>query len=222
MCAAPLTLAYFASFEFFAHAPLAGALPEPETSVVLLALAAGLGRRSRRARRKSLPPPTKGGKVGPAGKRAIVSLLERGGSIRSFHVAVADKATVQKIVTENVAHEARLHTRESKLYGDATKHVAAHETVRHSAKEYVRGPKGPDRIHTNNAEGFFGVFKRGMRGIYQHCGEQHLQRYLDEFAFRRNARSKLGVEDTRRAVLAIKGASGKHLTYRRTDAGQDA
>ena len=86
-----------------------------------------------RPRRKSLPPPTKGGKVGPAGKRAIVALVERGGSVRSFHVAVADKATVQKIVTENVAREARLHTDESKLYDDTRNHVAAHEAIHQTA-----------------------------------------------------------------------------------------
>ena len=78
----------------------------------------------------------------------------------------------------------------------------------------MRGPKGPDRIRTNNAEGFFGVFKRGMRGIYQHCGEQHLQRYLNEFSFRHNTRSKLGIEDHERAVLAVKGIEGKRLTYK--------
>ena len=79
--------------------------------------------------------PTKGGRSGPAHKRAIVSLVERGGSVRSFHVAVADEDNVNRIVTENVAREARLHTDESKLYGDAKKHVAEHETVSHSAKE---------------------------------------------------------------------------------------
>ena len=162
-----------------------------------------------RPRRKNLPPPTKGGKVGPAGKRAIVSLVERGGSVRSFHVAVADKATVQKIVTENVARESRLHTDESRLYGDATKHVASHETVKHSAKEYARGD-----VHTNSAEGFFSIFKRGMRGIYQHCKEKHLHRYLAEYDFRYNHRVKLGYSDTARAMAALRGAEGKRLTYR--------
>jgi transposase-like protein len=94
--------------------------------------------------RGRIPQPTKKGRSGPADKRAIVALVERGGSVRSFHVAVADKATVQKIVTENVAREARLHTDESRLYGDATKHVAEHETVKHSAGEYVRYVRGPE------------------------------------------------------------------------------
>lgn len=128
-------------------------------------------------------PPTKGGRSGPANKRAIVSLVERGGSVRSFHVAVADKETVRKIVAGNVARESRLHTDESKLYAGADKHFAAHETVKHSAKEYARGD-----VHTNSAEGFFSIFKRGMRGIYQHCREKHLHRYLAEYDFRYNHR----------------------------------
>ncbi len=84
----------------------------------------------------------------------------------------------------------------------------SHERVRHGAGEYARGD-----VSTNTVEGFFGVFKRGMRGTYQHCGEQHLQRYLDEFDFRYSNRAKLGVSDTERAALAIKGAKGKRLTY---------
>ncbi len=157
-------------------------------------------------------PPTKGGRSGPANKRAIVSLVERGGSVRSFHVAVADKETVRKIVSGNVARESRLHTDESKLYAGADKHFAAHETVKHSAKEYVRGD-----VHTNSAEGFFSIFKRGMKGIYQHCREKHLHRYLAEYDFRYNHRVKLGYGDMERTVAAVKGAGGKRLTYRQPD-----
>src|SRR5258708_6295398 len=79
------------------------------------------------------------GRRGPMDKRPILALVERGGKVRTFHVPVADKATVHKIVTDNVARETRLHTDESKLYGDAAKHFAAHETVKHTDKEYVRG-----------------------------------------------------------------------------------
>ena len=140
-------------------------------------------------------PFTKGGKTGPAGKRAIVSLVERGGNVRSFHIPTADKESITKIVTENVAREARLMTDESKLYFRAKEHVAKHNTVKHSADEYVRGD-----IHTNSVEGFFGIFKRGMRGIYQHCAEKHLHRYLLEFDFRYNARK---ITDIERAALAI-------------------
>lgn len=81
--------------------------------------------------------------------------------------------------------------------------------MKHSAKEYARGD-----VHTNSAEGYFSIFKRGMTGVYQHCAEKHLHRYLAEYDFRYNTRSKLGIEDGERAALAIKNATGKRLTYR--------
>lgn len=146
---------------------------------------------------------------GPANKRAIVALVERGGRSRVFHVGNADKATVAKILRENVAEETRLHTDESRLYTGADAAFETHETVRHSAGEYVRGD-----VHTNSAEGFFGVFKKGMTGVYQHCGEKYLQRYVTEFEFRHNTRAKLGFSDGDRAALSIKGAVGKRLTLR--------
>lgn len=154
---------------------------------------------------------TKKGKSGPANKRAIVALVERGGSVRTFHVAVADKGTVRKIVSDNVSRESRLHTDESRLYHGSDAHFASHETVKHSAKEYVRGD-----VHTNSAEGYFSIFKRGMKGIYQHCAEKHLHRYLAEFDFRYNTRTALGFTDGERAALAMKGIEGKRLTYRPT------
>ncbi|MCC6946881.1 MAG: IS1595 family transposase [Bradyrhizobiaceae bacterium] len=141
--------------------------------------------------------------------RPIVALVERGGSVRSFHVPVADKATVQRIVAENISRESRLHTDESPLYRGTASFFAKHETVRHSRKEYVR-----DDIHTNSAEGYFSIFKRGMRGIYQHCKEKHLHRYLAEYDFRYNHREKLGYNDGDRAAIAVKGIEGKRLTYR--------
>lgn len=165
--------------------------------------------------RGRIPTPVKSGKPGPADKRAIIALVERGGKVRTFHPGVADKHTVQKIVEENVARETRLHTDESRLYGDVTKHVASHETVKHSIKEYVRGD-----VHTNAAEGFFSLFKRGMRGIYQHCSEKHLHRYLAEYDFRYNHRIRLGWNDTGRTMAAIRNAEGKRLTYRKPDISQ--
>jgi transposase-like protein len=150
------------------------------------------------------------GSRGPKDKRAILALVERGGSVRSFHIPIADQATVQKIVSENVARESRLHTDESKLYFNAGAIVAAHETVRHTAGEYVRGD-----VTTNNVEGYFSVFKRGMRGTYQHCGEKHLHRYLAEFDFRYNTRTKLGFNDLMRAEALASGIQGKRLMYRR-------
>jgi hypothetical protein len=151
-------------------------------------------------------------KRGPRNKRAVVALVERGGSVRTFHVAVADQLTVRKIVTDNVARESRLHTDESKLYFGVSKEFASHETVKHTAKEYVRGD-----VHTNSAEGYFSIFKRGMKGIYQHCAEKHLHRYLAEYDFRYNTRTRLGFNDGERAALAVKGAEGKRLTYRQPD-----
>jgi hypothetical protein len=152
--------------------------------------------------------PYKVGSRGPRDKRPIVALVERGGKVRSFHVAAADKVNVSKIVMDNIAKESRLHTDESRLYFGADAHFASHETVTHSRKEYVRGD-----VHTNSAEGFFSIFKRGMKGIYQHCDEKHLHRYLAEYDFRYNHRVRLGYNDGDRAALAVKGAAGKRLTY---------
>ena len=149
---------------------------------------------------------------GPSFKRPVVALVERGGKARVFHVAVADGETVRKIVLDNVDPASRLHTDESRLYKGADAVFAKHETVKHSAGEYARGD-----VTTNSVEGFFGVFKKGMVGVYQHCGEKHLSRYVDEFAFRHNTRTALGFNDADRAALAIQGAAGKRLTYRRTD-----
>ncbi len=157
------------------------------------------------------------GKFGPAGKRPIVSLVERGGRVRSFHVEGATKEKVAKIVRDNVAKESRLHTDESNLYPAIGKEFAAHETVRHSADEYVRGD-----VHTNSAEGFFGLFKKGMKGVYQHCGEKHLHRYLAEFDFRYNHRVRLGYGDIERTMLAVKGAEGKRLTYNQSNGSRMA
>lgn len=165
-------------------------------------------------RRKRLGPPTKSGRSGPGQKRPIVALVERGGEVRVTHMPKVSADNVAEFLKQNADLKSRLHTDESNLYPKVGTEFARHGTVKHSAGEYVRGWKGPNRIHTNNVEGFFGVFKRGMRGVYQHCGEQHLQRYLNEFAFRHNTRSKLGIEDRERAVLAVKGIEGKRLTYR--------
>jgi transposase-like protein len=151
------------------------------------------------------------GSRGPKDKRAIVALVERGGKVRSFHVENADKATIVNIVTANIARETRLHTDESRLYHGADLHFASHETVKHSADEYVRGD-----VHTNSAEGVFSILKRGMRGIYQHCAEKHLHRYLAEYDFRYNHRVKLGVNDIARTDAALRGIVGKRLTYRTT------
>jgi transposase-like protein len=147
---------------------------------------------------------------GIGGKRAVVSLVERGGRVRSFHVKSADAETVRAIVRNNIDNDTHLRTDESRLYNSFKGRFASHETVKHSAGQYVR----PGNIHTNTIEGYFSIFKRGMTGIYQHCREQHLQRYLTEFDFRYSNRS---VSDTERTEIALKGITGKRLTYRRTN-----
>ena len=123
---------------------------------------------------------------------------------------VAGQYIVQEIVKNNIARESRLHTDESLLYRGMKDHFAAHETVRHTAGEYVRGD-----VTTNSIESYFSVFKRGMRGTYQHCKEKHLHRYLAEFDFRHNTRTAAGFNDLMRAEELAKGIAGKRLTYRR-------
>lgn len=114
----------------------------------------------------------------------MVSLVERGGRVRSFHPAFADGETDEKIVHENIRAESLLHTDESRLYTAPGKTFKAHETVKHSHGEYAR-----DDVNTNSVEGFFSIFKRGMTGVYQHCDEKHLHRYLAEYDFRYNHRT---------------------------------
>jgi hypothetical protein len=140
-------------------------------------------------------------------------LIERGGEARAFSMPVVSGKNIREKLVTHADRRSRLHTDESPLYKSVGTEFASHETVQHSAKEYARGD-----VTTNTVEGFFGIFKRGMVGVYQHCGEQHLQRYLDEFTFRYNNRSKLGVEDQQRARIAAYGMNDKRLTYRRTDA----
>ncbi|MFI5000370.1 MAG: IS1595 family transposase [Reyranellales bacterium] len=142
-------------------------------------------------------------------KRAILTLVERGGEARSFYVENAPVERVVGIVRRNIAKESRLHTDESHLYRKVGKEFADHESVVHSRNEYARGD-----VTTNTVEGFFGVFKRGMKGVYQHCDEKHLHRYLAEFDFRYKYRASLGYSDDERAIAAVRGGEGKRLTYR--------
>ena len=145
-----------------------------------------------------------------------MTLVERKGSARSFKVENMDVATVKKIVIENVAKGGALMTDESGLYTNLGSpfegHFVSHGTTMHSAEEFVK--KDNPLVHSNTVENFFSVFKRGMRGVYQHCDEKHLHRYLKEFDFRYSNRAALGVDDLLRTMRAIKGASGKRLTYR--------
>lgn len=143
-------------------------------------------------------------------KHKVLALVDREtGKARSMVVDNLSTKTVAPIVHANVAKEARLMTDEARHYVKVGREFADHQRVYHSAGEYGRGD-----AHTNTIEGFFSIFKRGMKGIYQHCGEQHLHRYLAEFDFRYNERSSLGVNDIERATKALKGIGGKRLTYR--------
>jgi transposase-like protein len=144
-------------------------------------------------------------------KNAVLTLVERGGSARSFHVDSASVANIAPIIRENVRRESRLHTDEARYYREVGTEYAAHETVNHVHEEYARGD-----VTTNTVEGYYSVFKRGMKGIYQHCAEKHLHRYLSEFDFRYSNRVALGVNDIERADRALKGVVGKRLTYRAT------
>lgn len=143
-------------------------------------------------------------RAGSGHKRAVVSLVERGGKVRSFHVDNVTVSQVIKIADENADKASTLATDESKLYSALGREFDAHKTVHHKSGEYVRGT-----AHTNTIEGFFSIFKRGMKGVYQHCDERHLHRYLAEFDFRYSNRAKLGVSDTERATKAVKGIEGK-------------
>jgi transposase-like protein len=158
----------------------------------------------------------------PFDKRAVVALVERGGGkAKMFHVQTATKAEVRDVLVRNVKRDSVLHTDESKLYTETGKEYADHRTVKHSAGEYVRyEADGP--VHSNTVENVFSVFKRGMTGVYQHCGEAHLHRYLSEFEFRYNRRAKLGFTDGMRTDDALKGIAGKRLTYRRIGEGHNA
>jgi transposase-like protein len=155
-------------------------------------------------------------------KNAVLTLVERGGSARSFHIAGAAISDIMPIVRDNVSREATIMTDEAKHYYDVADEFAGHGTVVHSKDEYVRHDVWIDKanrlhiepIHSNTVENYYSIFKRGMKGVYQHCKEKHLHRYLAEFDFRYSNRSALGVEDQERAALAIKGAAGKRLTYR--------
>ena len=161
--------------------------------------------------------PTKRGKSGGGEKRVIFGLVERGGKAHTFHINQATAWEVRKIIVKNASRDSELHTDESRIYTYLGKEFDAHKTVVHSKLEYVRG-----NVHTNTVESVWSVFKRGMKGVYQHCGEAHLHRYLAEFDFRYNNRSALKISDTERTENIAKGIEGKRLTYRRLDQAQNA
>jgi transposase-like protein len=147
--------------------------------------------------------------VGVGHKMAVMSLVERGGSIRSTVLDTVTRDHVERIIRRNVHEESRLMTDTAGYYRGRRFGIPDHEMVNHDAGEYAFG-----EIHVNTLEGIFSIFKRGMKGVYQHCSEKHLHRYVAEFDFRYNNRSALGVEDAERTTAALKGIVGKRLTYR--------
>ncbi len=149
-------------------------------------------------------------------KNTVLTLVERGGSARSFHIDEATKENIVPIVRENLDRESDLMTDEARRYETIGQDFAAHGVVDHSRKEYGYTDRETGaKINTNTVEGFYSIFKRGMKGVYQHCSEKHLHRYLAEFDFRYSNRSKLGCEDLERAERLALGIVGRRLTYRR-------
>src|ERR1700741_205751 len=132
-----------------------------------------------------------------------MSLVERGGKVRSHHVPEVTAKTLRPILVDAIAKDTHFRTDESPVYYKIGEGFASHQTVNHSISEYVRGD-----AHTNTAEGYFSILKRGIYGVYHHVSAEHLKRYLGEFDFRYNERIALGVNDTERTRLAIKGAEG--------------
>jgi transposase-like protein len=136
-------------------------------------------------------------------RNIALTLVERGGSARSFHVSGTTLATLLPIIRMNISRESHLMTDAAPYYKMVGKEFASHGRVEHAVDEYVRR-EGARVIHTNTVEGYYSIFKRGMKGIYQHCSEKHLHRYLSEYDFRYNYRVRLGYDDAMR------------LTYRRS------
>ena len=146
-------------------------------------------------------------------KHAVFTLVERNGKARSFHVDRVTAKKLDEITRNNVSLESTLNTDEALRYRKMGKAFAKHQVVEHGKGQYGLGDHT-----TNTVEGFFSIFKRGMKGVYQHCSEEHLHRYLAEFDFRYSNRAKLDVSDTERATKMLQGIVGKRLTYRRINA----
>jgi len=149
---------------------------------------------------------------GYAHKHKVLSLIDRDtGRARSMVVDSLKAADLLPILQENIAAEAIVYTDEAGQYKNLGCDFAEHGFVAHGAGEYVSG-----KVHTNTIEGYFSIFKRGMKGTYQHCAKKHLHRYTAEFAFRYSNRIAAGFDDSDRARIALKGIGGKRLTYQRS------
>lgn len=142
-------------------------------------------------------------------KEKIFSLVEREGKVRSFHVKNVNAATLKGIMTEQIEADTKIYTDDFKAYKGVKNDFKGHDVVCHSKKEYVRG-----KIHTNTVEGYFSILKRGLTGVYQHVGANHLKRYVGEFDFRYNNRQ---LSDIERTSIALRGVSGKRLLYKNSN-----
>lgn len=147
-------------------------------------------------------------------KHAVHALVERGGKVRATHVPDVSAKTLRATIAKHVANGTTMNTDDALAYYWMSKEFANHGVVNHSRDEYV---SKDGKTHIQSAEAFFAILKRGVMGSFHSVSEQHLHRYVDEFAFRWNARSALGIEDAERAALMVKGAEGKRLTYRNPD-----
>ena len=154
---------------------------------------------------------------GTGHKEKILTLVEREGRARSFHVPSVKAKTLRPILREQLYSDTKVMTDQATQYKKLKEDFDSHETVNHSIGEYVRG-----NAYTNTVEGYFSILKRGLNGTYQHVSAKHLKRYLGEFDFRYSYREKLGYSDTDRAREALKGIEGKRLTYRGTCARSES
>jgi transposase-like protein len=146
---------------------------------------------------------------GYAHKHKVLSLIDRESrKARSMVVDSLKAKHIVPILQSNIDRGATVMTDEAGQYKYLSRDFARHEFVSHGIGEYGRG-----EITTNTIEGFFSIFKRGMKGVYQHCAKEHLERYLAEYDFRYNTRSALGIEDQERTTIALRGIKGKRLTY---------
>ena len=159
--------------------------------------------------------------AGGVGKQAVHSLVERGGEVRSNHIANVSGKTLRPVVMKQVNRASRLMTDTAGGYMRLGKEFTSHEMVDHEKEEYARYTDGRT-ITTNTVEGYFALLKRGVVGTYHSISEAHLHRYLAEFDFRYNQRSALGIGDGERATKALQGIVGKRLTYRRTNEAANA
>ena len=161
-----------------------------------------------KAKNRAFGPPPK--------KEAVFALVEREGKVHSFHVPAVNAKTLRPILVTHADRDSYLMTDEAGAYVRVGREYSGHGTVNHSINEYVRG----GFWYTNTVENYFSILKRGITGVYQHVSQQHLKRYLGEFDFRYNEREGLGVTDDDRTVKALRGITGKRLTYRRTNGAQ--